>query len=215
MKKVILGFLLLIAINSQGQNIQLMYDSGSQKEHLTATFEHFNIDEYGTNFYFIDAEFNGASGGVSLAYIKAMRTIKLFKSPFSVHLGFDGGLLHTDDFSAHINNAYMIGGDYTLMSKDYSKTLSLKAMYKTIRGIDNSTFQLSSIWVLNYLNNKITVSGFVHYWQENSTNIVYSEPQFWYNATKHISLGGEVKLGYNFNNSGLVFTPSVGIKWNL
>lgn len=215
MKKVILGILLLTAINLQGQNVQLMYDFGSQKEHLTATFEHFNIDKYGTNFYFIDAEFNGARGGVSLAYIKAMRTIKLFKSPFSVHLGFDGGLLHTDAFSAHINNAYMLGGDYTLMSNDYSKTVSFKAMYKTIHGIDNSTFQLSAIWVLNYLNNKITVSGFIHYWQENSTNIVYSEPQFWYNATKHISLGGEVKLGYNFNNSGLVFTPSAGIKWNL
>ncbi len=215
MKKVILGFLLLIAAVVQGQNIQLMYDFGSQKEHLTATFEHFSVDEYGTNFYFIDAEFNGTNREVSLAYIKAMRTIKLFKSPFSVHLGFDGGLLHTDAFSAHINNAYMIGGDYTLMSNDYSKTLSLKAMYKNIQGIDNSTFQLSAIWILNYLSNKITASGFIHYWQENSTNIVYSEPQFWYNATKHISLGGEVKLGYNFNNSGLVFTPSAGIKWNL
>ena len=215
MKKVILGFLLLIAINSQGQNIQLMYDFGSQKEHITATFEHFSVDEYGTNFYFIDAEFNGTNREVSLAYIKAMRTIKLFKSPFSVHLGFDGGLLHTDAFSAHINNAYMIGGDYTLMSNEYSKTVSFKAMYKAIPGIDNATFQVSTIWVLNFLNNKITASGFIHYWQENSTNIVYSEPQFWYNATKHLSLGGEVKLGYNFNNSGFVVTPSVGIKWNL
>ena len=215
MKKVILGILLLTAINLQGQNVQVLYDFGKDKNHITTTFEHFNVDKWGTNFYFVDVEFNGQDNNVSLAYIKAMRTLKFWDSPFSIHLGYDGGLLHTEHFSTYINNAYMIGGDYTYMSKDYSKTLSLKAMYKTIHGIDNSTFQLSAIWVLNYLSNKITVSGFTHYWKENSTHIVYSEPQFWYNATKHLSLGGEVKVGYNFNNSGLVFTPSAGIKWNL
>ena len=51
MKKVILGILLLTAINSQGQNVQLMYDFGSQKEHLTATFEHFNVDKSSTKIF--------------------------------------------------------------------------------------------------------------------------------------------------------------------
>lgn len=217
MKKYIATLLLFFVtfFYSQSQNVQVLYDFGKDKNHVTTTFEHFNVDKWGTNFYFVDVEFNGVKNNVSLAYIKAMRTLKFWDSPFSIHLGYDGGLLHTEHFSTYINNAYMIGGDYTYMSKDYSKTLSLKAMYKNIQGIDNATYQLSAIWVLNYFNDKLTVSGFTHYWKENSTHIVYSEPQFWYNATKHLSIGGEIKVGYNFNESGWRVTPSTGIKWNL
>ena len=215
MKKALLIGLLLIASKIGAQNIQVLYDLGKDKKHITTTVEHFNIDKWGTNFLFVDIEFNGDKNNPSMAYMKVARTLKFWDAPISAHLEYNGGLIHTYSFSSPINNSYMIGVDYALNNKDYSKTLNLKAMYKNITGIDNFTYQFSAIWNLNYFENKITISGFTHYWKENSTHIVYSEPQFWYNATKHLSIGGEIKVGYNFNNQGWRVTPSTGIKWNL
>jgi len=45
--------------------------------------------------------------------------------------------------------------------------------------------------------------------------VFVSEPQFWYNATKNLSLGGEIEFGYNFGTvDGLKICPALGAKWN-
>ncbi len=48
------------------------------------------------------------------------------------------------------------------------------------------------------------------------TNYVFiSEPQFWYNATDHLSLRSEVELASNFGgHKGFKVCPTAAVKWN-
>ena len=85
---------------------------------------------------------------------------------------------------------------------------------------------------MNYLNNKITISGFADFWREDNMNFIdangnalliptntkyvfVSEPQFWYNVSKNLSLGGEIELSNNFSTvNGFKVCPALGAKWN-
>ena len=87
------------------------------------------------------------------------------------------------------------------------------------------SFQITGVWNLNYFKNKLTVSGFADFWREdnvvgptgNTKNTKYvflSEPQFWYNATDHLSLGSEIELSSNFaGHAGFMVNPTVACKW--
>ena len=71
----------------------------------------------------------------------------------------------------------------------------------------------------------LEVSGFIDFWRgEDPVNghgklIILSEPQFWFNATEHFSIGGEVELSNNFiyntfNDKTFFVNPTLAVKWN-
>jgi hypothetical protein len=140
-------------------------------------------------------------------------------------------LLNAGAFGFPINNAYLVGADYGWNSKDFTKFLNLKLLYKNNQGKNDASFQITGVWNLNYLNGKLTVSGFADFWREDNTNftnasgdvivptntkfVFLSEPQLWYNVNKNLSLGGEIELGVNFGAvDGLKVCPALGAKWN-
>ncbi len=227
MRKLIFASLILVSsgLLVAQTNLQLHYDFGKDREFFTTTLERFKPDANGSLFYFID--FNHSVDGPTEAYWEIARELKFWDAPFSAHIEYNGGL-HYDSspFGLQINNAYLLGGTYSLNSADFSKGISITPSYKYIQKHPNPhNFQLTAVWFLHFFNNKLSFTGFADFWREKKTNffsgnsssfIFLSEPQLWYNINKTLSVGGEVEFGYNFGAvEGFRVNPTLGIKCNL
>lgn len=234
MKKLVLILLVcLLGVSSFGQDIQTHYDMGKDRKFLTTTVEMFKPDKHGSTFFFIDMNY-GVAGveGVSLAYWEIARAITLFKSPFALHLEYNGGFGQwKPGFAYQINDAYLGGFEYSLNAKDFSKGITLQAMYKNIRskinGKNQNSFQMTAVWYMNMFKNKLTFDGFADFWKEDNvfgfgpdaqtTKFVFlSEPQLWYNFNKNFAVGSEVEFGYNFTGNpkkGFRVNPTAALKY--
>jgi len=203
MKKILV--LLVLAggfVMTHAQNVQLHYDMGKDRGYFTSTVEKFAPDAWGSTFFFVD--FNYSSKGPKEAYWEISRDLKTGKSPLALHVEYNGGL-HADSLvSFQINNAYLGGISYSFNAKDFSKGLTLMALYKYIQGNESpNNFQLTAVWYAHLFNGKLTLSGFADFWREKNaflgTDYVFlSEPQIWYNFSKMFAVGSEIELGYNF-----------------
>lgn len=224
MKKLFLSFMLISSLTVFGQtNLQLHYDFGAGRKYLTSTIERFKPDANGSLFYFVDMNYN--ADGPTEAYFEIARELKFWDGPISAHIEYNGGLHHqtgTLQPGFQINNAYLLGGTYSLNSKDFSKGISFSAMYKLIQGnVEPHNFQLTAVWYMNMLKGKLSFTGFADFWREkngflNTSYVFLSEPQLWYNFNKSISAGGEIELGYNFAGiAGFKACPTLAIKYNL
>lgn len=237
MKKLVLVlFVSLLAMGTFCQNIQLHYDMGKDRGYLTSTVEMFRPDKTGNTFFFIDFDYGvGDVEGVSLAYFEIARCFKLGKSPFSWHGEYNGGFGQWESgaFNGHytISNAWLTGLDYSWNASDFSKGFSLKALYKNIQGKHDASFQLTGVWYMNLLKNKVTFSGFADFWREDNafitgttisgdliveiTDFVFlTEPQLWYNFNKNFAAGGEVEIASNFaGHKGLKACPTAALKY--
>ncbi len=207
-------------------NLQLHYDFGAGRNYLTSTIERFKPDAKGSTFFFVDMNYN--AGGPTEAYFEIARELKFWDGPISAHIEYNGGL-HVENLvnpqttiAFQINNAYLLGATYSMNSQDFSKGLSLSAMYKNIQGnASPHNFQLTAVWYMNMLKGKVSFTGFADFWKEKNgflqTDYVFlSEPQLWYNINKTLSVGGEVELGYNFAGvAGFKACPTLAVKCNL
>lgn len=237
MKKLVLVlFAGLLTLGSFAQNIQTHYDMGKDRGYLTTTVEMFRPDKHGSTFFFIDMNYGDAGvKGVSLAYWEIARAWTIGKSPFAAHLEYNGGFGQYMPGGAYqINDAYLGGIEYSWNKSDFSRGFTLQALYKNIRGKNDVSFQLTGVWYMNLLKNKVTFSGFADFWKEDnafkigttitgdpifeSTKFVFlSEPQLWYNFNKNFAAGGEVELGYNFTGNstkGFHVNPTVAMKYS-
>lgn len=222
-KSVILLLFILLSLNIKSQNIQLHYDIGKNRNYFTTTVEMFKPDKWGNTFFFVDYNYGyGQYKSPSESYFEIARCLKFWEGPFSAQVEYDGGLGGNTGYSYAINNAWLLGVDYELHNADFSKTLNLKVLYKYIVGKQHSA-QLTGVWGLNLLENKLTLSGFADLWMEKDTynsdgktNPVFiTEPQIWYNFTRHFSAGSEVEMATNFGGvEGFKVCPTIAIKWN-
>lgn len=223
---VLILFVSLLTVGSFAQNIQTHYDMGKDRGYLTTTVEMFRPDKTGNTFFFIDFDYGvGDVEGVSLAYFEIARCFKLGKSPFSWHGEYNGGFGQWKAGNAggayQINDAWLTGLDYSWNAADFSKGFSVKTLFKTIRGKNDASFQLTGVWYMNLLKNKVTFSGFADFWKEDNvfgtetTDFVFlTEPQLWYNFNKNFAAGGEVEVASNFaGHKGLKACPTLGLKY--
>jgi len=136
---------------------------------------------------------------------------------------YDGGF---GEFAAspfngafQINDAWLFGGQYTWASHDFSKMFTLQLMYKLIRFAKYPSYQITGVWNLNYFNKKFTFEGFFDFWREkktlagSSSYVFISQPQLWYNVSKHLSLGSEIEIENNLAIFGWRVDPALGAKW--
>ena len=234
MKKLMtIALLAVAALGANAQNIQLHYDFGRNfysdqeagRQKMTMTIEQFKADQWGSWFYFVDFDFSRHF--VEGAYTEVSREINIKKeSPFAVHAEYDGGLTRTYAFQ----QAALLGAAYNGHSADYSKTWSVQLLYKqyfTNGDIHSyASGQLTGVWGLNFLNNKLRFSGFIDFWRgEKADNghgmlVMLTEPQLWYNITEHLSVGTEIEVSNNFITNfydGTTFfvNPTLAVKWNL
>jgi len=226
MKKLVLFFIAsLFAFVAFSQNIQLHYDMGKDRGYLTSTVEMFRPDKTGNTFFFIDFDYGvGDVEGVSLSYFEIARCFKLGKSPFSWHGEYNGGFGQWKAGAAGgaytINNAWLTGLDYSWNASDFSRGISLKALYKNIANtMDDkpNSFQLTAVWYLNFAKGKMSFTGFADLWREKTGfgNMIFlSEPQLWYNCCKKFSVGSEIELSNNFGGmDGFKVMPTVAAKY--
>lgn len=232
MKKLLIICVILVSYSwVTAQNVQLHYDMGKDREYLTTTVEMFKPDKFGSTFFFIDMDY-GYPGikGVSLGYFEIARGLKFWKSPFEIHLEYNGGFgqFQATPFNGafQINDSWLFGGNYTWNNPTYSRIFTLQAMYKNIRGVDDKSFQITGVWTLKFFNNKVTCNGFADFWKEKKTfvnsdltvdetkYVFLTEPQFWFNFTPNFSLGSEIEISSNFGgNKGFMVNPTAAGKW--
>jgi hypothetical protein len=209
--------------------VQLHYDLGKDRKYFTSTVEMFKTDKWGSTFFFVDMDYGITEDldGVNMAYWEIARGLKFWESPFEIHLEYNGGfgqfeaLPHTGAYQ--INDAWLVGFNYTFANADFTKTFTVQAMYKYIKNVEDVSFQITGVWNLNYFNNKLTFCGFADFWKEpidmdfdGKVDIDYvflAEPQLWYNFTENFSLGGEVEFANNFVKEGFQVNPTLGAKW--
>ena len=226
------------ALSANAQNIQLHYDFGrniysneeADRQKVTATLEQFKADDWGSWYYFFDVDLTSKT--TRSIYTEISREINLSKNlPLAAHVEYDGGLWHAPAIgNGSYQQAGLAGIAYNGHNADYSKTWSVQALYKqffkSYEGTHSyASFQLTGVWGLNFLDNKMTFSGFIDFWRGEKANnhgclVILSEPQLWYNVNKHFSVGTEVEFSNNFivnyyNDKTFFVNPTLGVKWNL
>ena len=235
MKKLFLcGLMAVAALATQAQNIQLHYDFGRNiytgeeagRQKVTVTLEQFKADKWGSWYYFVDVDMSRKF--TESAYTEISRELNLGKqSPIAAHVEYDGGLSRSGSFQ----QAGLVGLAYNGHSADFSKTWSVQMLYKQyFKSYDNthaySSAQVTGVWGLNFANNKCTFSGFIDFWRGEKANghgclVILSEPQFWFNATPHFSIGTEWEFSNNFiynvdptSDKTFFVNPTLALKWN-
>lgn len=225
MKKLLLAlFVSILAMGAFAQNIQTHYDFGKDRKLVTTTVEMFRPDKYGSTFFFIDMDYSSDSrnvdNGISLAYWEIARAFKWNETQkFMPRVEFNGGVFKLDGNAPFvpIENCWLAGVERTFASADFSKILTLQANYKYIKDKEDAAFQLTAVWTVQMLENKLTFTGFADFWKEEmfwgSDFRFLTEPQLWYNFCKNFSVGTEIEMSNNFGKDGFMVNPTVAAKW--
>lgn len=223
-------------------NAQVLYDFGSDREFVTLTLEMFKQDKWGSTYFFVDHDFNYdkmvvgskniSQGGT---YTEISRALNFWKNTqlknWNLHVEYNGGI--TKNYP--INNAWLFGLEYFIHDKTFRNTLTLEALYKTIRSTDQRVpMQLTAVWTCRDIFGLkgLTFDGFADFWWEThgvdyrddgscqtAHTVFITEPQLWYNVGRHIGVdnlhvGGEVELSNNFGSTGgFKCRPCLGAKW--
>lgn len=223
-------------------NIQVFYDFGKDRKHVTTTVEGFYNDNWGNTFFFIDHDFNNRVDQKIISpngtYMEIARCLNFWQNVpvlngFSLQVEYNGGIYN----KYAINSAFLAGIDYFVHSKDFKNTFNFKVLYKHIVGVHSQVpMQFTFVWGLQDLFGAkgLRFSGFADFWWQDhdlyydhkgdilgaSSKIVFlSEPQLWYNVgqwfgVNNLNIGGEVELAFDFGSAkGFWARPCAGIKW--
>lgn len=169
-------------------NLQIFYDFGRDRKHVTTTLEGFYGDKWGNTFFFIDYDYNQKNAkdqnvSPNGSYFEIARCLNFWQNsklaPLSIHVEYNGGIYS----NYTINHAFLGGIDWFIHSADYKNTLNLKVLGKFIRyGKDNLNLegeqrksavpmQLTAVWGMQDLFGVtgLRFSGFADFWWENHT----------------------------------------------
>ncbi|MDH6354332.1 hypothetical protein M2132_000660 [Dysgonomonas sp. PH5-45] len=234
MKRIIFTLIVLLGgMSTYSQELQLHFDPRhglhsdvAPRNYLTATFQMFKPDKWGSTFMFVDLDFNQSRGNIGLAYMEIARNFNLGKSPIKAHIEYNGGLVlgeNTSGFS--VPNAYLVGASFVhAFSKDLFFETYLAYKYNAFNKVSNDV-QWTGTYTANLCQGKVTLTGFVDVWTENKNRdtgkggkkvVLLTEPQFWYNYNKHLSVGTEIEISNNFYShydNKVYVCPTLAAKW--
>lgn len=180
-------FLMIAAVLACGHakaqtNAQILYDFGTDRKYVTLTLEMFKQDKWGSTYFFVDHDFNYdkmivdsknvSQGGT---YTEISRALNFWhNSPlknWSLHVEYNGGITR----NYPINNAWLFGVEYFIHDKKFKNTLTLEALYKTIRQThQNVPMQFTAVWTCNDIFGVkgLKFDGFADFWWENHTSML-------------------------------------------
>lgn len=230
-RKILLTLLLFSSLGAlRAQNLQLHFDPrhtfyGSDvptasQNYLTATFEMFKPDQWGSTFMFVDFDLNNSKKNIGLVYAEIAREFKIGDFPLMPHLEFNGGL--GNGFS--IPSSYMAGFGYPFQLGNFFMSTYVAYKLNAFQEVSNDA-QWTVTWNATVAGGKLSLAGFLDLWSENKDHtgaesgkklIMLSEPQLWYNFTPNFALGTEVELSYNFvvGPNHFYAIPTLATKWN-
>lgn len=236
--------LALLPLAVQAQNVQFHYDFGRHlypdaqqgRPYITTTIEQQSVDKFGDTFYFVDMTF--LNQGAYSANWKFMRNLRFWKSPFSVHVRYDGGLRFVREADGplrpgtaiSLNDAFFLGGNYTYLSPDKRLMFSFNALYKYIKGNSQPhNYELCPVWRYTFGNGAVTTNGFLSFWHESMSlqgkdiNFrLMTQPQLWLNLNKlpgvspelRLSVGTELRISNNVDAPQWLCIPTLAFKWS-
>lgn len=228
-RKILLTLLLFSSLGAlRAQNLQLHFDPRnafygdevSTENYLTATFEMFKPDQWGSTFMFVDFDLNNSKKNIGLVYAEIAREFKIGDFPLMPHLEFNGGL--GNGFS--IPSSYMAGFGYPFQLGNFFMSTYVAYKLNAFQEVSNDA-QWTVTWNATVADGKLSLAGFLDLWSENKDHtgaesgkklIMLSEPQLWYNFTPNFALGTEVELSYNFvvGPNHFYAIPTLATKWN-
>ena len=190
MKKVILmavsAAAMLFAQGAKAQtNLQIFYDFGSDRQHVTTTLEGFYNDNWGNTFFFVDYDYNAKDAhnknvSPSSTYFEIARCLNFWQesalAPLSLQVEYNGGFLMNNPpiegayKGFTINHAFLAGIDYFVHSADFNNTFNFKVLYKKILGgSQKAPLQFTFVWGLQDLFGVkgLRFSGFADFWWED------------------------------------------------
>lgn len=216
------------------QNLQLHYDFGKTKngsteisrQFFTSTLEFFKPDDHGSTFVFVDMDYDMKNGGVQLLYWEISRDLRFWDFPLEAHIEFTGGNFVVGDISlgGYIGRSWIVGVNYPFTVGKFS--FSSAALYRSFRKAESPDFQYTGTWFANFLDDKLTFTGFIDVWTNDKFTIlgdhdgksllVLTEPQLWYNINKTFSIGSELEISRMFvtADGDFDFMPTAAVKWN-
>ncbi len=216
MIRKIVSFILILNAIVLAQNLQLHYEASGDREYIVSTLEMFKPDQYGSTFWFVDMEYNtpGVNNG-NLAYWEIARSFTLPVNNLSATIQYNDGV--ASDFP--IGQVWLVGLNYYLDLGFVA--LPVDVLYRAAQDADSPDFQLTTTWFIPLMDGKIDFSGFLDFWSQDEFGtdekqfVILSEPQIWYNATEHLSVGTEVEISNNFvfRADGLQALPTLGLRW--
>jgi len=220
MKRILFSLVAVMAFSAfaKAQNLQVHYDFGDERKMITTTLEMFKPDKYGSTFFFVDMDYSndtrGVDNGVSLGYWEIARSFKWKETQkLEPRVEFNSGT----STLFQIENAWLVGGQYTFNNADFSRVLTVQANYKYIKDKEDAAFQLTAVWGMHFMDRKLSFVGFADFWKEEmfwGTDYRFlMEPQIWYNACNNFSFGGEIEMSNNFVKDEFVVNPTLAVKW--
>ena len=183
-------------------NLQIFYDFGRDRNHVTTTLEGFYGDNWGNTFFFVDHDFNGKSfEGKRIApgatYMEIARCLNFWQNTklggLSFQVEYNGGLAFSQYSVPEgypINHAFLTGLDYFLHSADFRNTFNFKVLYKYIVGGKSKVpMQFTFVWGMQDLFGLkgLRFSGFADFWWEEHS--LYSGPKWDKDAGTYQALG--------------------------
>ena len=224
---------LAFAQGAKAQNVQVFYDFGEDRNHVTTTFEMFKADKFGDTFWFIDHDYAksaqrkaGDASAKNGSYFEIERGINFWQDSnlkdLSAMIEYDGST-----WGAGI---FCFGAKYFLHNADFSNTFTVALLYDVHIGKGDADIpvKFSGVWGMNDIFGVkgLVFKGFIDVWGNNSLFAdgtkgkvsVLTEPQVWFNLGStfdgHLDLGGEVELSYNFaGHKGFMVNPCAGLRW--
>jgi len=221
-------------------NLQVFYDFGKNRGHITTTLEGFYGDPWGNTYFFVDYDYNYRDHNDNVqapsgSYMEIARCLNFWQetavAPLSLQVEYNG--------LPGINQNFLLGVDYFIHNADFSNTFNFKLLGKTFSRGFTSDFpvQFTFVWGMQDLFGVkgLRFNGFADLWGENvyatseepgsekfgkeAKFVFISEPQLWYNIGQHIgvpnlNIGTEVEFSCNFAGyDGFYARPCFGLKW--
>lgn len=227
MKKLLMIILLTLSASAFAQNLQLHYDMGTDRKYFTSTFEMFKPDEYGSTFTFVDFDYNwNGNKSISLAYFEIARYVDLkFVKGLSATVQYNDGVIGNNingsPSSIPLGHIWLAGVSYPVNLGFV--TLNTDLLYRKDYNSDGPDAQLTVSWFVPFLDGKLNFTGFMDIWSQKAKFpgaerqfVLLTEPQLWFNVTKHLAIGSEVEISNNFiyNKSSVQVNPTAAVKWN-
>lgn len=220
-KKTILAALaasIAFAFSAKAQtNLQVFYDFGKDRKHVTTTLEGFYGDKWGNTFFFVDYDYGEKVNNEKVSprgtYFEIARCLNFWQNTkakdLSIQVEYNGGLgLYKDDLGDirgyGINHAALVGLNYCLHTEDYKNIFNLEILYKYIvddynKLANNVPLQFTFVWGCDDFCTApgLRFSGFLDIWGAKQS--VYDRKTgTWTDPTKQsFVLISEPQLWYN------------------
>jgi hypothetical protein len=228
MKNVVCALVLLVGWSVFAQNLQLHYDFGEDRHFVTTTLEMFKPDDFGAIFWFVDFDYNDATGDQSAA-MAYWEIARYFNLPFFKNSAVLSKLSATAQYNDGLNtfggfgSVWLAGLSYPVDLKII--TINTDILLRKAEAQDLG-YQLTLVWFKPFLDGKIVFTGFLDIWNQTNFDadtdgtdaqvVLLTEPQLWYNVSDQLAIGGEIEISRNFvfaAGSDLKLMPTLGLKW--